>query len=49
MIVMKRGAREYAQAPDRNETSQEAGVVLPWLLFVLFHNPVVTAIADLFQ
>ena len=49
MIVMKRGAREYAQAPDRNETSQEAGVVLFWSLFILFHNPVVTVIAGLFQ
>ena len=49
MIVMKRGVREYAQAPDRNKTSQEAGVALFWFLLILFHNPVVTAIAGLFQ
>ena len=49
MTRMKREAREYAQASARNENSHEAGVILLWFLFILFHNPVVTAIAGLFQ
>ncbi|SVB39119.1 uncharacterized protein METZ01_LOCUS191973 [marine metagenome] len=49
MTIMKRGAREYAQTLARNESSHQAGVILLWFLFILFHNPVVTAITGLFQ
>ena len=48
-MATKRVAREYAQSPVRNEMSRDAGVILFWIFFLLFHNPVVTAMAGLFQ